>query len=866
MNLSLFVLPIKLMAQNNEKIKVSKISPHIDLGKKSIKKHNISVQVKNNLSFETWMKNEFSELKFEKSNYSNIYYVKGIEINKISKLINSENVKYIDVSSRKAKEERLNDKSDLTYNKIEPVHLLYPDYTGKGLTFSIKENLFDVDDLDFKGRIKSTEYSSGVLSLHATMMTTLIAGAGNNGPKGKGVAWEAEITSSNFASLFPDDGALLVSNEVSVQNHSYGVDLIENYYGLESQQYDLHCNSYPELFHVFSSGNRGTETSVDGIYSGIDAYANLTGQFKTSKNTICVGEIDSYGNIKTLSSRGPAFDGRVKPELVAYGFNGSSESAALVSGISLLVQNAYKEYNNDELPSSSLIKSILINSADDVGRAEVDFESGFGSVDALGSIKTVEENRYIIDTIIENQEKIFTITVPENIFKLKLTIVWNDIASQAGVEKALVNDLDLELYEVSSGTIWEPWVLNHYPHIDSISKPAIRTKDHINNVEQITVEKPAHGEYQLKVYGTSVQSNQIFSIAYEYEGGFEWIYPLKDNKLEADGDVQIRWQWDMDSEIGDVEYKIIGSESWEVIAESVNLSNNNIDWNLPEINDEVQIRIKTDTKEFLSDTFLVSESIDLSVGMNCEDETLLFWNQLSGVDGYEVYRLEEKFLKPLFSTSDTLFTLTGSEKDYYNYSVSPIINQKEGYRSKTINYSTQNVDCYFVSFIPQKLVTDTVKLNLELSSIYKLSTVNLERYDKGNYTLVQRINPVLKSNFVLFDDSPKIERNLYRVRLERNDFKEVVSQEEEVFFMPLGNVLIYPNPVKSNQEINIIDGEDGVSEVKIYDSSGKVHFSEETDLGMVKSISMDQFNAGIYFIELKSERGYKKIKKIIVLK
>jgi len=48
------------------------------------------------------------------------------------------------------------------------------------------------------------------------------------------------------------------------------------------------------------------------------------------------------GNVLSPSSRGPAYDGRVKPELVAFAEDGSSGAAAIVSGISLVAQQTYK--------------------------------------------------------------------------------------------------------------------------------------------------------------------------------------------------------------------------------------------------------------------------------------------------------------------------------------------------------------------------------------------------------------------------------------------------------------------------------------------------------------------------------------------
>ena len=221
-NLILIITPFNLHSQNPENkidnLKKSKIAPGIQIDRKSSKKIDVRVQVNDNISFENWIKKNASGLKYKKLAYANIYEIEEINTDQIKQLVGNDFVNFIDVSHRTVVEERLMDNSDLATNKIEPVHALYPDLSGQGLTVSVKENLFDTSDIDFKGRIKSIEHGSDVLSVHATMMTTLIAGAGNNGSKGKGVAWKAEITSSDFLDLFPDGGTELIEDDISVQN------------------------------------------------------------------------------------------------------------------------------------------------------------------------------------------------------------------------------------------------------------------------------------------------------------------------------------------------------------------------------------------------------------------------------------------------------------------------------------------------------------------------------------------------------------------------------------------------------------------------------------------------------------------------
>ena len=107
---------------------------------------------------------------------------------------------------------------------------------------------------------------------------------------------------------------------------------------------------------------------------------------------------DSLGNVLSPSSRGPAYDGRIKPELVAFAEDGSSGAAAIVSGISLVLQQAYKELNGN-FPSAALVRAILLNSADDVGPKGIDFVSGFGAVNAYKALLDVTNAHFFSGSI-----------------------------------------------------------------------------------------------------------------------------------------------------------------------------------------------------------------------------------------------------------------------------------------------------------------------------------------------------------------------------------------------------------------------------------------------------------------------------------
>jgi hypothetical protein len=308
----------------------------------------------------------------------------------ISKALNDSNITFI-AEARTPFTERELTGFDLSANRINKTHREWPLVNGNGLTVSIKENKMDTSDIDLRGRYLFSSAASTNVQSHATTMATIITGAGNTFYTGKGVAWGASLSSSDFSNLLPDKLQELQRLKVSVQNHSYGVG-IENYYGADAAAYDAQTMQDTTLLHVFSAGNIGTQSSASGNYTGIAGFANLSGSFKMAKNILTVGATDSFGITAPLSSRGPAYDGRLKPELTALGEDGSSGAAAIVSGITLLVQDAWQKKNN-VLPASAIIKAILLNSADDTGPAGIDFISGYGSVNAWRALQTIYEDR-----------------------------------------------------------------------------------------------------------------------------------------------------------------------------------------------------------------------------------------------------------------------------------------------------------------------------------------------------------------------------------------------------------------------------------------------------------------------------------------
>ncbi len=831
------------------------------INQKSILK--VTVLVSDSAAFLSWAKQTQPNLVIKKVR-GKYFSVSNLNPNSLRDLRGAWGIQFIDRGDRVAKEETVLGDFDLSLNTVTSAHNFFPSLTGEGLAVSIKEKPFDQSDLDLRGRIILNNQFDEPFTLHATIMATIAAGGGNTSPAGRGVAWGAGITTSDFSQLLPDNGTNLTALGVSVQNHSYGVG-IENYYGTESGEYDFAGIAFPKILHVFSSGNEGDKPAAPGQYQNITDYANLTGQFKVSKNTLSVGSTDRLGNVVPRSSRGPAHDGRVKPELTAFGDAGSSEAAAIVSGIALLVQQSYKNMFG-ELPDVALVKAAMINSAIDTGRPQVDFETGFGNVNALGAIRTIENENFYSGSVAQNEENSFIVNIPSNTSSLKITLVWNDQPAIPFATKALVNDLDFVVRKVSSGESWQPWILNSSPSISALQQAAQRGADHLNNVEQVTISFPAEGDYEIKVNGFDVPEGlQIFFVAYEMTSGFEWIYPLQKDALKSNTTNIIRWRWNNIPTVGSLEYRFVSENSWNSISTGVALLQSYFEWNAPDTSALIQFRIISGGETFESDTIPVSHPYRLQVGFNCENEVMLAWNKIPTADEYVLYSLGEKYLEPFLTTPDTFAIIQKTQASSNYFSIAPRLGTREGLREFTIDYTLQGTGCYFISFLPEKyLVTDDAAFNVTLGTTYKLQSATLERLVNGTFETVQTITPLSQKNFTMTDESPIPGIQTYRVKLTTDLLSSIYSSEVEIFYVRNQDLFVYPNPVFQGQELNIVVNDEDVASIQLFDMHGGV-VRQARDSGPTKTIDTTDLVGGTYLLRVQRQDGRIFIKRLIVL-
>ncbi|MEO6731604.1 MAG: S8 family serine peptidase [Ferruginibacter sp.] len=738
-------------------------------------------------------------------------------------LLHEDSVVFIDVLTEKPLVELGTPGYDLSVNKINVVHDKYPDINGAGQQVSIKEDYYDTTDIDIKGRFKYSPLASTKVSNHANFMATIIAGAGNSANYAKGAAWGAQISSSSFESILPDQDSYYQQQQITVQNHSYGT-VIENRYGLNAVAFDLSAGYNPGLLHVFSSGNTGTGVSSTGKYAGISGYANLTGNFKMAKNILTVGAVDSLTRVVPLSSRGPAYDGRIKPELVAFQKNGTSEAAALVSGTALLLQQFYSmQHPGSNLPSA-LAKAILINTAEDIGAPGPDFNAGFGNMNAIKAMDILKENKLFSGNIAQGTTQSFLINVPANVSTLKITLVWNDTAASPLAPNALVNDVDLEVTLPANGFSWKPWVLNSFASVDSLNKVAVRKKDSINNVEQVTIQSPVQGSYSVNIKGYNLPAGtQTYYVAYGWDSlkFFNWDGPGKSALMEAGNRSILRWQNSFTGN-GSIEYAIVPSNNWQTVAPIVDLSKNYFYWDVPDTISQAVVRIKVGNLYFYTDTFIISTLLKPTTGAICGDSVLIYWNKLRSINRYQLYQLGDQYMEPLFIVNDTVATIRKTVlKDNY-IAVAPVLtNGLTAQKSYAFNYTTQGAACYINSFYVNRNA-DVARLSLSLGTLVNVAAISFEKQAANGYVPVQSA-PLTSQLQYLYDYAPlKPGISYFRVKITLASGQVIYSNPEAVFYTAPGKYVLMPVPASRGNDITIIADLPEGEVISVIDVMGRI--------------------------------------------
>lgn len=722
-----------------------------------------------------------------------------------------------------------------SFHGINAVDYSIAGANGKNITIGVKEQKMEGGDLDLYKRVVSSPIAAATISNHATVISSIIGGAGNSFYNGRGIANGCRFFPSSFDNLFADDASVLTANTVSVQNHSYGT-VIQQFYGAEAVSYDAQGWQNKNLLSVFSAGNQGTSAAAAGPYANITGYANLTGNFKMAKNIITVGAIDNKGSIPAESSAGPLYDGRLAPQIIALGPNGTSDAAAIVSGTIAVMQQVFADSNGLQLPPSSLVKAALYNSAADVHTPGVDYKTGFGLLNSLEAIKTLQLKKYDGSSLIQGQQWIKNINVPPGTAELKITLAWTDSTGQVNNSKALINDLDLEVTETGSGTVYRPWVLSTAAHIDSLSKQPVRKRDSLNTAEQVTIQMPVAGNYQVKVTGTAVVNSPLpFHIAFDTAtlNTFHFTSPLhaSDVNRQENENLEIRWKTFVadTNQTGSLFISYNNGADWQLIKAGHKIYTNLYRWPIRDTASTARLKMETAFGNYLSENFIISDVLRPSVDFLCTDSFGLSWDKHVYADSYKIYTLTDSpYLKHILTVTDTFTIMKRNLYPHLVYAVEPVLNNNlPASRSIAFDITLQGVKCFYKTFYYNLLDGNHLDLILELSSPAYVDSVHYELVSAGGLLLRTVAGVKTNSATSLYH---QVATDLtqgtsyWRARIKLKTGAVIYTEIISVLSSGKKYILFYPNPSSRHSPLNWVlqQGTPASSRLQLFDITGRL--------------------------------------------
>ncbi len=342
------------------------------------------------------------------------------------------------------------------------------------------------------------------------------------------------------------------ATKVPLSNHSYGY----NAGTADMGRYNAECNTtdalavgLPYYLIFWAAGNEQTDLPSLGGYQSI-TYNGL------SKNVLTVGAANdavtsgvrdlTKGTLAPFSSMGPCDDGRIKPDLVANGvtvnspvatsdtaydatYSGTSMATPNASGSATLLVQLYKANFSGQLMRASMLKALLIHTADDVGRPGPDYQYGWGYLNAKAAADVILAHKAslaapkMVEDSVSNAAKTKSFSyVWDGTSPLRATLCWTDPAGAAQTAADsrtpnLVHNLDLKITAPDGTTVHQPYTM---PFVgtwttNSMVLNATKGKNNVDNVERVDIPTPAQvGTYVVTVSldGNLTTSTQVFSL------------------------------------------------------------------------------------------------------------------------------------------------------------------------------------------------------------------------------------------------------------------------------------------------------------------------------------------------------------------
>ena len=680
------------------------------------------------------------QIKIRAHNKHNNFVSITVPIENINQISFINFVAFMDIAPEPGTPDDNNGRGMHRANVLTADYLGGRNYDGSGIKVQVRDDGVLGPHIDYHGRLIN-DYTQFIGNDHSDGVAGIFTGAGNLNPRFRGMATGSDLYNTDYVSDFLDITLdLHLEENVLVTNSSYS-DGCNNGYTNTTKIVDQQMFENPTYMHVFSAGN--SNNNECGYGAGTQ-WGNITGGHKQGKNVIATANLNVDGNLVNSSSRGPAHDGRIKPDISAHGaghistgtgntydpFGGTSAAAPGIAGVFTMLHSAYQQLNDDETADAALIKASMLNSANDIGNQGPDFKYGWGLVNALRAARTLEENRYLNEEIEQGESNTHTIEIPDNVVQAKIMVYWADRDASTSANIALVNNLDATITN-DTGAIFYPWILDPTPNPATLDLPATTGIDNLNNMEQVSLFDPVAGTYSFNITGTEIPFGPVkYFVVYDFiYDELEVIYPIGGEALVPGETENIHWDAPRNSTSDfNLSYSDDNGNTWSVIGSASSIKRQ-LSWEVPATaSGQCLVKIEQDSSVDQSDFQFSIAPVPQNITpiKVCPDSMTLTWDQMDIASGYEAFLLGEKFMDPVGTTSVNSITVAIDNPTEDNwYAVRALgSNNLVGLRSIAEVYNQNLLNCpldtdaqmaQFVSNISNNILAcDEYSNNLEI--------------------------------------------------------------------------------------------------------------------------------------------------------
>ena len=590
-------------------------------------------------------------------------------------------------------------------------------FDGTGVNVCVNDDGFAGPHIDFEGRTSQSTVVNDLTGSHGDGCAGIVGAAGNLNPLNRGMATGSYMHIRQYQSALPNTITLHVDSSVMYFSNSYS-NGCNGGYTATTRLVDQEIYNNPALMQIFSAGN---SNSQDCGYGAGTQWGNITGGHKLAKNCIATANLDQNDVIATSSSRGPATDGRIKPDISAHGqnqisndadntyqtFGGTSAACPGITGIMAQLMQAYRSLNSSQNAPSALLKASLLNTANEMGNDGPDFIFGWGKVNAFKALNLLQENRYLSNDITQGNTATHTINIPANVKRAKIMIYWADKEASVSSARNLVNNLNMT---VSSPTavVHHPWILNSAPNAATLALAATRTGtlDSLNNMEQVAIDNPDAGVYTITVNGISIPFGpQQYYIVYEFlTEEITVTFPVGGEGLIPGTTDKIHWDAYGNSGTFLVESSTNNGASWTTVSAAAAGTARFVNYNVPNtVSGQTLVRVSRNGFSDQSDAnfSVIGRPANLRVDAVCVSTSSirLKWDAVANATGYDVFKLGTKYMDSVGTTTGAItfdVPVPNVSGTYWFAVRAKSANNCIGLRTIAIKYegSTNNSGCF----------------------------------------------------------------------------------------------------------------------------------------------------------------------------